>query len=417
VKGFSWYIARRYLATRKKGRFLSFITWIALGGITVGVTALIVVIGVMNGMQEELQGKILGATPHIYVLEYGESLRMSRWQEVADSVMTIPEVTAVTPWALSSVIVSYGDYNQPAELYGIRLEGDPADAATEMEAEILAGVHSLSPTDSGRPPIILGSILAERMGVYVGDNIRLYALEGIDAIDPMGNPSPSVREFEVTGTFTTGMYEYDIKNMYAPLEWVQSILRIRADDRVSGLGVRIRDHWAATEVADRINEKLGLNYKTESWITMNRSLFAALKLEKLVMGLILLLIVLVASFNIVSTLVMVVVDRTSEIGILKSMGMTDAQVLRIFILQGFAIGFLGTALGTGLGLLASWILHRYQIIEIPAEVYFVDRLPVSIHIGDLLLIVGASLLISLVATIYPALQASRLEPVEAIKDE
>jgi lipoprotein-releasing system permease protein len=149
---------------------------------------------------------------------------------------------------------------------------------------------------------------------------------------------------------------------------------------------------------------------------MNRSLFAALQLEKLVMGLILLLIVLVASFNIVSTLVMVVVDRTAEIGILKSMGMTDAQVLRIFVLQGFAIGFLGTALGTGLGLLASWILHHFQIIKIPAEVYFIDRLPVSVHIGDVFVIVGTSLLISLLATIYPAIQASRLEPVEAIKN-
>jgi len=416
VKGFSWYIAQRYLASRKKGRFLSFITWIALGGITVGVTALIVVIGVMNGMQEELQGKILGATPHVYVLEYGESLRMSNWQDVADSVRTIPEVTAVTPWVLSSVILETGGYNQPAELYGIRLEGRPEDAATEMEAEILSGIYSLSPTSSGLPPIILGSLLAQRMGIFVGDSILVYALEGMGQLDSMGNPRPSVRRFEVTGTFTTGMYEYDIKNMYAPLEWVQSILRIQADDRVSGLGVRIRDHWDATEVAAQIQQKLGYSYSTESWITMNRSLFAALQLEKLVMGLILLLIVLVASFNIVSTLVMVVVDRTAEIGILKSMGMTDSQVLRIFVLQGFAIGFLGTALGTGLGLLVSWILHRFQVIQIPADVYFIDRLPVSIHIGDVLLIVGMSLLISLLATIYPAIQASRLEPVEAIKN-
>lgn len=416
MRGFSWYIARRYLASGKKGNFLSFITWIALGGITVGVTALIVVIGVMNGMQEELQEKILGATPHIYVLENGQTLRLSRWQEVADSVRTIPEVTAVTPWALSSVVVEAGGYTQPAELFGIRLDGDPANAATEMEAEILSGAHNLEATASGLPPIIVGSLLAERMGIFVGDSILLFNLENTP-IDQMGIPRPAYRQFEVTGTFTTGMYEYDIKNMYAPLEWVQSILRIRADDQVSGLAVRIEDHWQATEVGDRIQEKLGYDYTTQSWITMNRSLFAALKLEKLAMGLILLLIVLVASFNIVSTLVMVVVDRTSEIGILKSMGMTDSQVLRIFVLQGFAIGFLGTALGTGLGLLASWILHRYQIIQIPADVYFIDRLPVSVHIGDVLIIVGASLLISLIATIYPARQASRLEPVEAIKDE
>lgn len=416
MRGFSWYIARRYLASGKKGNFLSFVTWIALGGITVGVTALIIVIGVMNGMQEELQAKILGATPHIYVLENGQTLRLSRWQEVTDSVRTIPEVTAVTPWALSSVVLEADGYTQPAELFGIRLDGDPGSAATEMEAEILSGAHNLGPTASGLPPIIVGSDLAGRMGIFAGDTITLWALENIQ-VDAFGNPRPSVREFEVTGTFTTGMYEYDIKNLYAPLEWVQSILRIQSDDQVSGLAVRIEDHWQATEVGRRIQEKLGYNYTTQSWITMNSSLFSALKLEKLAMGLILLLIVLVASFNIVSTLVMVVVDRTSEIGILKSMGMTDAQVLRIFVLQGFAIGFLGTALGTTLGLVVSFVLHRYPIIQIPAEVYFIDRLPVSVHIGDVLIIVGASLVISLLAAIYPARQASHLEPVEAIKDE
>jgi lipoprotein-releasing system permease protein len=233
----------------------------------------------------------------------------------------------------------------------------------------------------------------------------------------MGSLLPAVREFEVTGTFETGMYDYDLNNIYAPLDWVQSLLGMRAADQVSGLGVRISDPWVAAEAAREMQEALGFPYFVESWITTNQSLFSALELEKIAMGVILFLIVIVAAFNIVSTLVMVVVDRTSEIGILKSMGMTDGQVLRVFLLQGMAIGALGTLLGTGLGLSICWILYRFEIVEIPADIYFIERLPVTVNPLDVLMIVGVSLLIALVATIYPALQASRLQPVEAIRHE
>jgi len=417
VRGLSWFVARRYLASRKKGQFLSFITWIALGGITVGVTALIVVIGVMNGMQEELQGKILDTTPHIVVLERGSSLQLGNWREVAERVRQIPEVEAVTPFALSKVMILRGDeYVQAADLYGLSRETRPEDAATEMEANLLREVHALAETESGLPSLVVGDRLAARMGILVGDRVLVFSLENI-RVNPMGALSPAVREFEVTGTFTTGMYDYDTNNMYAQMEWVQSLLNLRTEDRVSGLSVRIADPWEATASGRRIQDELGPSYYTESWITTNQSLFAALQLEKLAMGVILFLIVVVAAFNIVSTLVMVVVDRTSEIGILKSMGMSDPQVLRVFVLQGFAIGVLGTFLGTSFGLLMSWILHRFQIIRIPPDIYFIERLPVSINPWDVLLIMGVSLLVSLLATIYPALQASRLQPVEAIKHE
>ncbi len=412
-----WFVARRYLASRKKGRFLSFITWIALGGITVGVTALIVVLAVMNGMQEDLQAKILGSTPHVMVLERGASLRMSDWRAVADSIRAMPEIQAVAPFALSSVVVVRGeDYAQPADLYGVSLEGTPDGAATLMEEEILSGVHSLGPTESGLPPVVLGARLAERLAVLPGDSLLVFSLENVN-LDVMGALRPAVREFVVTGTFETGMYDYDLNNMYAPLETVQGILGIAREDQVSGLGARIADPWQATDVAIQVEERLGGRYFAESWATANASLFSALQLEKIAMGLILFLIVMVAAFNIVSTLIMVVVDRTSEIGILKSMGMADRQILNVFILQGVTIGVLGTVIGTALGLFLSWILHRYEIIRIPPDVYFIDRLPVSVHVGEVLMIAGVSILISLVATIYPALQASRLQPVEAIRHE
>jgi len=413
----SWFVAYRYLSARKQGRFLSFITWVALGGITVGVTALIVVLGVMNGMQEDLQEKILGSSPHVMVLERGPALRMNDWRTLADSVRTVPEVEAVSPFALTSVVVVRGeDYVQPADLYGILLEGNPDESVTRMEEEILQGIHALEETRSGLPPVVLGVRLADRMAVFPGDSLLIFSLENF-GMDPMGGYRPAVRQFEVTGTFETGMYDYDLNNMYAPLGWVQGILGIQREDQVSGLGVRISDPWRATEVSAEIQSRLGGMYFAESWTRTNQSLFSALQLEKIAMGVILSLIVMVAAFNIVSTLVMVVVDRTAEIGILKSMGMSDSQVLRIFVLQGLAIGTLGTALGTALGLFLSWTLHRFEIIKIPPDVYFIDRLPVSIYVGDVAFIVVVSIVISFVATLYPAFQASRLQPVEAIRHE
>ncbi len=417
MKRLEWFIARRYLASRKKGRLLSFITWIALGGITVGVTALIVVLGVMNGMQTELHGKILGSTPHVLVLEYGPALRMSEWQSVMEEVREVDEVVAAAPFILTKVaILRDEEYAQAADLYGVEVDLNATEAVTEMEREIQEGVHSLQPTASGLPPLILGSRLAERIQAMPGDTVLTVSLENIRT-DPFGSLRPALRQFEVTGTFTTGMYEYDLSNMYAPLDVVQGLLGVEEADQVSGLGVRIVDPWDATAVGRTIRERVGFPYFVESWITTHQSLFSALQLEKLAMGLILSLIVLVAAFNIVSTLVMVVVDRTREIGILKSMGMTDRQVLRTFVLQGLSIGAIGTALGVLFGLGLAWALDRFELITIPPDIYFIDRLPISVNPRDVVLIVCVSLLISLLATIYPALQASRLQPVEAIRHE
>ena len=254
------------------------------------------------------------------------------------------------------------------------------------------------------------------MQVFNGDTLTLIAFENL-TVDVMGMPSPSMRQYEVTGTFTTGMYDYDIKNIYVPIEAAQEQLGILDRDQVSGLGVRVDDPDRALSVSDLIQSSLGNDFYAVSWSTTNRALFSALELEKLAMYLILTLIIVVAAFNIVSTLVMVVVDRTREIGILKSMGMTDRMILRIFMLQGLSIGIIGTTLGTVLGLVLSWVLDTFEIITIPAEVYFVEKLPVSIHATDVGMIVSVSLLIAFLATIYPALKASQLEPVRAIRHE
>lgn len=415
MKRLDWFIARRYLAARRRGRFLSFITWIALGGVTVGVTALVVVIGVMTGMQKDLKEKILGTTAHVIVLEHGTALRMPEWRGVLESVEADPAVTAAAPFILSQVAIRRDEYAQTADLYGVSV--DPTrPPPTDMEGDILRGIHDLERPESGLPPLLMGSGLADRLQVFRGDTLILVSFDNLQ-VSLLGGLSPAVRQFEVTGTFTTGMYEYDTKNVYTTLEDAQSLLGLVARDEVSGIGVRTADPERANEVAARLQSTLGFPYHVSSWMVTNSSLFAALQLEKLGMGLILFLIVVVAAFNIVSTLVMVVADRTREIGILKSMGMTDGGILRVFVLQGAWIGIMGTTIGAALGAVLCWVLKTYEVIRIPPEVYFVDRLPVSLELGDLLVIVLASVLVAFAATIYPSLQASRLQPVEAIRHE
>ena len=421
MKRLDWFIARRYLSARRKGRLLSIITWIALGGVTVGVAALVVVIAVMTGMQKDLKAKILGTTPHVMVLQTGSDLRMDDWRGVLATVQQDAAVISARPFVMSGVMLklSGSDYSQPATLYGI-----PTDTVglppTDMEREILSGILNLGTPESGMRPILLGSGLADRLQVFTGDSVIVASLE--NTTFGLFGVSVPMRQYEVTGTFTTGMYEYDTQNIYTTMDEAQDMLGLAANDVASGIFVRTENPDEANEVAMRLQEALDREhmsalYYAVSWMTTNQSLFAALKLEKLGMGLILFLIVIVAAFNIVSTLVMVVADRTREIGILKAMGMTDRGILRVFVMQGAWIGIVGTTIGTVLGVFLSWVLGRYEIIKIPPEVYFVDRLPVSLEIGDLLVIIAASVVIAFAATIYPSLQAARLQPVEAIRHD
>jgi lipoprotein-releasing system permease protein len=409
-----WFIARRYLAARRGGRFLSFITWISLGGVTVGVTALIVVIGVMTGMQDDLRGKILSSTAHVMVFEIGQDLRMEGWRPILDTARTTPGVRSASPFVLSSVSLVRNQYSRPADLYGVPVDSSLA-GGTELEEMILSGFYDLEPPESGLPPILLGSGLAEAMQLFRGDTITVLAFENLQT-SIMGM-APAVQRFEVTGTFRTGMYDYDQKNAYARLPDAQDLLDLADTDAVSGIGMQLDDPEDAVGVAVDLQDRLGFPYVAQSWVTQNAALFSALKLEKLAMGLILFLIVLVAAFNIVSMLVMVVADRTREIGILKSMGMTDRGILRVFVLQGAWIGIVGTVLGTLLGVFLCFLLDRYEIIKIPPDVYFVERLPVSLRVRDVFTIVSASITVAFVATIYPSIQASRLQPVDAIRHD
>ena len=414
----NWFLARRYLASRKRGRLLSFITFIALGGVTVGVSALVLVIGVMTGMQHDLQEKILASNAHIVLQEQGQSMRMRNWQSVLDSVRKVDGVTAASPFIVSSVGLkkSTTEYSTTALLFGVLRDTTTAAAVTELEEQIRAGIHSLETPESGLPPMLVGSELANRIFAYPGDTLVIFGLENMQ-LSSTGSFAPSLAQFEVTGSFTTGMYDTDAQSVYVRLEDAQRLLGLYERDIVSAIGIQTADPMQAEELSQQLAVAFPFPYVPQSWFRTNAALFSALKLEKLAMGLILFLIVLVAAFNIVSTLVMVVSDRTREIGILKSMGMTDRGILKVFIMQGAWIGIVGTALGTTLGLILAWVLDTFEVIKIPPDVYFVDRLPVQIEFMDIATIVLASVAVAFVATIYPAIQASRLQPVEAIRDE
>ena len=395
---------------------LSLITWIALGGVALGVAALIIVISVMSGMQGELRSKILESTPHLYVLEWSTSLRLHDYEQVLDSILGMEEIVGAAPFVMGSVIVKMAnvDYSQPAYIFGVDIDTTRV-TATDMERSIIEGSLDLAPPESGLPPLLMGSVLATRLGVFRGDTLVILSMENLKQ-DVFGGFQPSIRPFEVTGTFTTGMYEYDLNNVYTTLEAAQDLIGLDSMD-ASGIGVRTVDADAATEIGVKLGDRLGSDYLVESWVVRNSALFSALELEKLALGVIVFLIVIVAAFNIVSTLVMVVSDRTAEIGILRTMGMTQAGILRVFVLQGVWIGVIGTLVGTTVGVGVSWALDRFQLIKIPGDVYFVNYLPATMDPVDISLIVVASVGISFVATIYPARQASRLQPVDAIRHE
>ena len=415
MRRLDWYIARRYLAAPRRGRFLSLITWIALGGVTLGVMALVIVISVMNGMQEELREKILGSNPHVLVLQTGTSLRMEGWEQVLDRVRTVDAVVGAAPFVVTSVGIQRAGYAQTADLYGVLPEPEGVPV-TDFERDLQDGVYSLDKTGSGYPPVLVGSLLAQRMQLFKGDTLVLVSLENVNE-SPLGGLYPTVRQFEMAGSFTTGMYEYDLRNIYTTLASAQDLLGIAGANQVGGIAVRVEDLWEADAVGRDIRAAVGPGHFIESWMTTNRSFFSALKLEELAMGVILGLIIVVAAFNVVSTLVMVVVDRTREIGILKSMGMTDRAILRVFRLQGLWIGMIGTSLGVALGLLMAWALDRYQFISIPADLYYLDHLPVAVDVLDVATIIVVSMGITFLATLYPASRAAGLRPVEAIRHE
>lgn len=411
-----WWIAGRYLRSRRASRFVSLITLIATAGVTLGVMALIVVTGVMSGLQHDLREKILIASPHVRLLTFGEGLRLDDWTRVLEAARRDPDVVAAAPFVLSQGLVSSGhDYAEGAAVVGI--EPDTGSrSVTRLPTAFLAGdlrfATRAGDVDGG---VVLGRRLADRLSAFPGTIVTIVSPAGSSFNRALGTIVPRFYRFEVTGLLETGMYEYDNTYVVMPRAVAQRFAGL--DSAVTGIEVRVRDPWRAHSVADRLEAQLGFPHRALDWQEQNQGLFSALKLEKLAMGVILALIVLVAAFNIVSTLTMTVSDRTKEIGILRAMGMTARQIRRIFVAQGMVVGVVGTALGLVGGIVVALALDRWRLIRINAAVYFLDHLPVRVGLADVVAIVTTSLVIAALATVYPSRRAAALEPVEAIRHE
>jgi lipoprotein-releasing system permease protein len=410
-------IAWRYLRSRGSARLFSLISVIAICGVLVGVSALIVINGVMTGMQTDLREKILVGSPDLRVLTFGDDLLLKDWQPTLARVQHNPRVVAAAPFVLTQGLATASGHSY-AE--GVFVEGIPPAGAgvpdvTTIRKHASTGDFRFATEDGQHRGAVLGKRLAERLNVFPGSRLTLVSPAGVKFNAAVGSYVPRVYQFEVTGVFETGMYEYDNSYVYVDLDRAKEFAGL--GEAVTGIEARTTNRWEAGDVAQQLSDSLGYPYRVLDWQEVNAQLFQALKLEKLAMRIILLLIVLVAAFNIVSTLTMVVKDKTREIGILKAMGLPARSVRKIFLAQGLVIGIVGTAIGVGIGVTAGISINRGKLIRLDPTVYFIDHLPVTIQVADVMWIVGASIIIAAVATLYPAIQAARLFPVEAIRHE
>jgi lipoprotein-releasing system permease protein len=416
---YEWFIGLRYLKAKRKQAFISIITVISIAGVTVGVMALIIVLAVMSGFENNLKEKFLGTQAHIHLLKATQE-GMDHYEEVIKEAERVEGVVSAAPFIYSEVMLS-----SESNVFGVMLHGidpDRAGKVTDLARNMKAGsLRNLKEIGEGNVPgIILGVELAKHLSVSVNDIIQMVSPLG--TITPMGM-MPKMKKFRVVGTFYSGMYEFDLKLAYISIESAQRFFNMGS--RVTGIEIKTNDIYKAKEIGKEIQRRLGFTFWPQDWMEMNRNLFSALKLEKITMFIILVLIVLVAAFNIISTLIMVVMEKNKDIAILKSMGATSKGILKIFIIEGLVIGVVGTVLGTILGLGAAFNLEKitgfvenlfgFKILS--GDVYYIDKLPSQVNPLDVGMIIITAILISLLATLYPSWRASKLDPAEALRYE
>ncbi len=406
---YEWFIGRRYLQAKHQHGFISLISFFSVAGITVGVIALIIVLAVYAGFTDGLRDQILGLNSHIVVQRYHGSI--GNYKSVCQQIEEIDHVEAATPYLYTQTLLSSATGGSGIALRGIALQS--AAKVIQLPEQMIAGsINDLQqPKNNSVANIILGKNLAIRLHARIGTRLRLISPSG--PLTPMG-VIPKIKTCRVSGIFETGMYEYDSSIAYMTIKQVQQFLGM--GDTVHGIEVKIAAEELdnANRVAEAITRKLGTGFSARDWMQMNYNLFAAFKLEKIGMFIAVALIILVAALNIVSALVMVVMEKTKDIAILKSMGATSHSIMRIFFFQGAVIGLGGTGLGVAGGLSICKLLAKYQFIELPSNVYPMTTLPIKVLPMDVAIIATASITITLLATLYPSWKASKVHPGEVL---
>ena len=421
---YEFFVSIRHLSARKSQKFISLNSWISMVGVGLGVMALIVVIAVMSGFSNDLRDKILGTNSHVVVSNINQTT-VENYNAVLEKVLSVSGVTAAAPFIINQVMLING-----GRVSGVVVRGvDPAKEGTvsDLEKNMIVGsivdlkVNPPSLEDKkNRTGIILGKELSRKMGVVVGDVVSMVS--PVSRVTPVGL-IPRMKLFKVVGVFESGMYEYDANLAFILLKSAQKFFSMK--DAVSGIEVRVVDIEQAGNVATAIQKKLGFPYHARDWMSMNKNLFSALKLEKIVMFIILVLIIFVAAFNIISTLFMLVMEKAKEIAILKSMGASRKSIIKIYSYQGLIIGLVGTFLGCVAGFtivpnlneIVGFIESVFGIVAFPSDIYYLDRLPSEIQYMDSFLIIIFSIAICLVASLYPAWRASKLDPVDGLRYE
>jgi lipoprotein-releasing system permease protein len=414
---YEWFIGLRYLKAKRKQTFISIITIISVVGVWLGVTAMIIVLSVFSGFEKTLQEKILGTQAHLVLLKASQE-GMDHYEEVAKKVQEIRGVVSAAPFILNQVMLSSESNVTGGVIKGV--DPDRVGKVTELAQNIKAGRLQDLKGESDSPGIILGVELAKHLGVSINDAIQVISPLG--TMTPMGM-MPKMKRFRVIGIFYSGMYEYDNTMAYISIESAQKFFAMGA--RVTGIEIKANNIYKVKEIGKEIRDKLGFPFWTKDWMEMNRNLFSAMKLEKILMFIILVLIILVAAFNIISTLIMVVMEKYKDIAILKAMGATSKGILKIFVVEGLVTGVVGTILGTISGLVFALNLGEIQgFLEkllgfkiLASDVYYIDKLPSQVNPVDIVLIVMTAILISLLATLYPSWRASKLDPAEALRYE
>jgi len=416
---YEFFIALRYLRAKRKQAFVSLITFISIAGIFLGVAALIIVLAVMNGFETDLRDKILGVNSHIVLMKY--SGKMKNYEKVMEDIETIEGVVASTPFVYGQAMLKNGDRVTGAVLRGVSI--DSVLKVISLGKMMEGNIHDLSrgkEKTKNLPGIVIGKELSKNLGLFLSDTV--------DVLSPMGIPTPmgivpKIKKFIVVGIFDSGFYEYDSSLAFLSLAECQNFFNMQED--VTGIEIKVNDIYKAGKIAEVIEKKLGYPYWARNWMQMNKNLFSALRLEKRVMFIILSLIVLVAAFNIITALIMVVMEKTKDIAILKSMGATAKSIMRIFMLQGLIIGAIGTVLGCIGGLIvalniesiSSFIENLFGFKILPGDVYYLSELPSKVNYTDVFIIVLFAMIICFFATIYPSWNASKLDPAEALRYE